>query len=574
MPSYSATKAHMDELRVRIFPQYNEIFMPEVSELKRHIYDVGTIIVREKGKFFHELLSDAYNSGIPLRSNLPLITKSKGKYFIHKNLVFRATFSIVNHVRLSPSVGEDYQDYIFDNLHTKAMQFAKIPAKAAQWADLGSITKTLRKKQEISVYDYYMQYAYPDNTKLHKNDIVKFANKLSDLYAPTELQIAETYDEMTHMYENGPSSCMKSSGGDRTWTGIFAEEGVHPVHFYVDCPYIVGAYVKKGGYVYARTLLYKNDDDKIAYMGRIYSGDKKYTNALISQVEERYGKLRSLGDEEYIFPYAWEIKLREYKKKKYFPIPYTDNIYLDRSNGCMTFAWNKEKDTVLVSNKPKYTVPDEYKKHIFQMDTRNQCGYIWAHQFRDFAPCKSCGKVVDTRHCGKFMYDDAMYCSLECAFKDGFLQVRDSASHVTLQHKDTEGLFIDEYFNKNYNVKPEQLWAGRFYSNREAAIRNGARPVITLEQANNLTKELVSKLYDGPLTTYASYYVAIPGLRDDRRNRSKNGYAQIEGITGGDMFQRKDPKLFARCKYHDESDAYLLPLKEDTANGQESKTDE
>ena len=212
MPSYSAIKSSMNELRERIFPIYNEIFMPEVSSLQQHIYDVGTIILRTKSKFFTEFLNEAYGASIPLRvKELPFLTRSKGKFFIHKNFVVYGDSSYIRYMRDTIVPSRDIQKATLAPSYTKAAQFAKIPAKAVQWADLGSIAKTLRKKQEISIYDYYMNYACPKN-KYTTNDLAKFARKLSDLFLPMGLGIAETYEQMTEMYENGPSSCMKTSG--------------------------------------------------------------------------------------------------------------------------------------------------------------------------------------------------------------------------------------------------------------------------------------------------------------------------------------------------------------------------
>ena len=322
--------------------------------------------------------------------------------------------------------------------------------------------------------------------------------------------------------------------------------------------------------------MYKDKDGKIAYVGRIYSGDKKYTDALMKLVKERYGELRILGDEGYMFPSDWEIPLRKYQGKQYIPLPYTDNIYLDRNNhSTMLFALNKEKGTVFVSNSPKVKLPDEYKNKKLLLDTRTQCGYIWDTQFNEYTQCKVCNAPLRLSNGAHLKYDDYVYCCRKCAYDDGLIEAKTGTGFASLQRKDTKGLWKDTFFSKQYGPRA-YAWDTRYYTNREAALRHNAKPMLSLEQAKNLTSESLKTLIDTcELTTYTSYYFILPKLINKRTKRPWYVQIVVDGslVSNGASLKRLDPAFFAKCVLDKNHDAYLLPLKEDTENGQKDTPD-
>lgn len=328
-----------------------------------------------------------------------------------------------------------------------------------KWASTTRTAKLLKSYQDMTVAKFITNFT-DSKTKMGLSDsqIRDRSAKIEDMYMPIELNFAETVADYINVYENGPTSCTKSnSSSAQLWSDKFEdtkkymttepEKVFHPAVWYFYNPDTGLAYISRGKSVVCRSVTWTLGGKK--YYGHVYSSDGTTQDKFHVQMKERGYTYVSKGSEERyaMLESSFEQPGIKFGDTTVCPIPYTDTFHnvwdIGYANGVFTF-----------------TATGKIKREDWHKSTNGFMSDVAVLNPK----CMHCGRSIGGP-CNVTTMDGKVFCGNGCALKANYVGASDGEGRVRWISK--EECYMDP-ISSDYA-----------FTNVEAAIRRGAKPVIT-----------------------------------------------------------------------------------------------
>lgn len=457
-----------------------ETDLADIEKMAEVPYVHLTAIVFRKRYLGYKRWADAIAQILPPKyaKELPFIVPAgkSGEVYVYTNipLVHDRLYYPEQLKEVSFCVHADLLRPIYDEV----MKDLADEKRKVRWSEFSRGKKIITKRERMPVSRVLARFTSMIEDGIKDSSIRDMADKIAMELRPVELIVADTPEKACQMYMSGPHSCMAATSDiGKRWKQLVADRKM-PSLFYYYHPNYMGVYYMKNGQVAARTLLIRSNTARKEFLEQTTPLEKKSFNIkdykyyvrIYSSTTEMANKLQQMLAEHGIvatpsvdiranfnIPGIWNKELKDY----FMPLP-----YIDYRQGDLHFTFDPKSKEFLLRVNPK-DLPTGVERRTMSSSE----GFVGAKTVLGAERCHSCGVRMTGVHRITRSQDGHAFCGANCVSAAGYVPAMDSEGVHRIIPRDAT-LYFDPV-------------GSRVFTNREAAIRRGALPLLTFQHILN-----------------------------------------------------------------------------------------